>query len=215
VRCSRDEKAKPLKKGGGGPRFSTTTLWSRHLLRRGGHVEHHQKYHTIHRASSEEESSQQISGSGGSDDSAVSIVRSVRSVGVVTLVCKMLGLVREAGLYKLNPVDTIALENAWFQPLMSLSIKSINQVNPGFKVCFQSTHGSKAPGFNPWAYQGDILVATFAFKRSAYRYSSVIIAASFGVGWILDSHSHASMIPSFFFVAMVGFTSWCQPVWST
>jgi hypothetical protein len=149
VRCSRDEKAKPLKKGGGGPRFSTTTLWSRHLLRRGGHVEHHQKYHTIHRASSEEESSQQISGSGGSDDSAVSIVRSVRSVGVVTLVCKMLGLVREAGLYKLNPVDTIALENAWFQPLMSLSIKSINQVNPGFKVCFQSTHGSKAPGFNP------------------------------------------------------------------
>mmetsp|Transcript_16612 Transcript_16612/g.40859 ORF Transcript_16612/g.40859 Transcript_16612/m.40859 type:complete len:648 (-) Transcript_16612:1604-3547(-) len=62
-----------------------------------------------------------------SANSSVSIVRSVSSVGVVTLACKVLGLVRE--------------------------------------------------------------VAT---------------AASFGVGWIVDSHSHATMIPSFFFVALGG-----------
>ena len=32
----------------------------------------------------------------------------------------------------------------------------------------------------------------------------IIIAASFGVGWIIDSHTHASLIPSFFLIAMGG-----------
>lgn len=83
ARCTR-ESAKALK--GGAPRVSSL-LSRRHLL--GGHVA---LKHFIRRAREEEIGHLQPS---GASDSSVSILRSVSAVGVVTLVCKMLGLIRE------------------------------------------------------------------------------------------------------------------------